>query len=62
MLLTTSCTLAPSSALIQKISSLAYSANNRRKRKETDRFRKFAYADLIKRDKTNLDIFWLRDD
>jgi type I restriction enzyme M protein len=38
-----------------------YSANNRRKRKETDRFRKFAYADLIKRDKINLDIFWVKD-
>ncbi len=39
-----------------------YSASNRKKRKETDRFRKFAYADLIKRDKINLDIFWLKDD
>jgi len=34
---------------------------NRHKRKETERFRRFAYADLIKRDKLNLDIFWLKD-
>ena len=39
-----------------------YSAGNRRKRRESERFRKFAYADLIKRDKINLDIFWLKDD
>jgi type I restriction enzyme M protein len=39
-----------------------YGAGNRAKRKETERFRKFAYADLIKRDKVNLDIFWLKDD
>lgn len=40
----------------------AYNAKNRSKRKESDRFRRFAYADLIKRDKVNLDIFWLKDD
>lgn len=39
-----------------------YSAGNRAKRKETERFRKFSYTDLIKRDKVNLDIFWLKDD
>lgn len=39
-----------------------YCAANRAKRKETERFHKFAYADLIKRDKINLDIFWLKDD
>ncbi|HYM03536.1 MAG TPA: class I SAM-dependent DNA methyltransferase [Stellaceae bacterium] len=33
----------------------------RGKRKESERFRRFAYADLIKRDKLNLDIFWLKD-
>jgi type I restriction enzyme M protein len=26
------------------------------------RWRKFSYADILKRDKTNLDIFWLKDD
>ena len=31
-------------------------------RKETDRFRRFPYQDLIARDKLNLDIFWLKDD
>lgn len=39
-----------------------YRMDSRAKRKETERFRKFAYADLIKRDKLNLDIFWLKDD
>jgi type I restriction enzyme M protein len=29
---------------------------------ESERFRCFSYEDLIKRDKANLDIFWLRDD
>ncbi|NBX75261.1 MAG: SAM-dependent DNA methyltransferase, partial [Proteobacteria bacterium] len=31
-------------------------------REETERFKRFTYADLIARDKTNLDIFWLKDD
>jgi type I restriction enzyme M protein len=39
-----------------------YNPDNRHKRIETERFRSFSYEDLIKRDKTNLDIFWLRDD
>jgi len=34
----------------------------RRERAETDRFRRFAHADLVARDKINLDIFWLKDD
>lgn len=34
----------------------------RSKRKETERFRAFTYDELIGRDKTNLDITWLRDD
>ena len=36
--------------------------DNRRKREETERFRRFAYDDLVKRDKASLDIFWLRDE
>lgn len=28
----------------------------------TDRFRRFKFEDLAKRDKLNLDIFWLKDD
>jgi len=35
---------------------------NRHKRQETDRFKPFTYEDLLKRDKVNLDIFWLKDD
>jgi type I restriction enzyme M protein len=39
-----------------------YNPENRHQRSETERFRRFSYEDLIKRDKANLDIFWLRDD
>ncbi len=39
-----------------------YYPANRHKRKETDRFKPFAYDDLVKRDKANLDIFWLKDE
>ncbi|MEO9459883.1 MAG: class I SAM-dependent DNA methyltransferase [Lentilitoribacter sp.] len=33
-----------------------------RERKETERFRKFTYEELVARDKLNMDIFWLKDD
>ena len=39
-----------------------YNAENRHDRKETERFRSFTYEELVKRDKANLDIFWLKDD
>jgi type I restriction enzyme M protein len=39
-----------------------YNPKNRHNRKETDRFKSFTYDDLLKRDKVNLDIFWLKDD
>jgi type I restriction enzyme M protein len=41
-----------------------YSAGDRSKRKEdkAERFRRFGVDDLLKRDKLNLDIFWLKDD
>jgi type I restriction enzyme M protein len=39
-----------------------YHPENRHKRKETGRFKSFSYEDLVKRDKANLDIFWLKDD
>lgn len=39
-----------------------YNPDNRYERQETERFRPFAYEELVKRDKTNLDIFWLRDE
>ena len=38
----------------------ATSTLNRFDRKETERFKCFTYDDLIKRDKVNLDIFWLK--
>jgi type I restriction enzyme M protein len=39
-----------------------YKAGKRQKRAESERFRAFTYAELVKRDKVNLDIFWLKDD
>ena len=39
-----------------------YNAKNILKRKETKNFHAYSYDDLIKRDKTSLDIFWLKDD
>lgn len=39
-----------------------YAAGKRHGRAPTERFRRFAYEDLIKRDKVNLDVFWLKDD
>lgn len=39
-----------------------YNPENRYERKETERFKVFTYEDIIKRDKTNLDIFWLKDE
>lgn len=39
-----------------------YNPKNRHARKETDRFKSFAYDELAKRDKVNLDIFWLKDE
>jgi hypothetical protein len=39
-----------------------YNPKNRHERKESDRFKSFAYDDLLKRDKVNLDIFWLKDE
>jgi type I restriction enzyme M protein len=40
----------------------SYNPENRHERKETERFKYFAYDDLIARDKASLDIFWLKDD
>lgn len=39
-----------------------YNPKNRFKRKETESFKKFTYEEIIARDKTNLDIFWLKDE
>ena len=39
-----------------------YNPNSRHERKESERFKSFSYEDLTKRDKLNLDIFWLKDE
>ena len=39
-----------------------YAAGDRTKREETECFKRFAVDDLLKRDKLNLDILWLKDD
>ena len=39
-----------------------FEPDNRLARQEAERFRRFSYEDLMKRDKVNLDIFWLRDE
>jgi type I restriction enzyme M protein len=39
-----------------------YNSKNRHDRKESERFKGFTYEELAKRDKVNLDIFWLKDD
>jgi type I restriction enzyme M protein len=39
-----------------------YAASDHSKRHETERFKRFDVADLLKRDKLNLDIFWLKDE
>ncbi len=40
----------------------AYCAEDRSHRVESERFHRFAYDDLVARDKANLDIIWLRDE
>jgi type I restriction enzyme M protein len=39
-----------------------YNPKTRHERKEKERFKSFAYDDLLRRDKVNLDIFWLKDE
>lgn len=39
-----------------------YNTRNRNDRKASDRFKSFDYEELAKRDKHNLDIFWLKDE
>jgi len=39
-----------------------YNPKNRHDRKVSERFKSFTYEDLTKRDKVNLDIFWLKDE
>jgi len=49
-------------ACYQGKTTLESRSTSRHDRKETERFKDFDYDDLIKRDKINLDIFWLKDD
>ncbi len=39
-----------------------YNPKSRHSRKESERFKSFGYEELVKRDKVNLDIFWLKDE
>ena len=39
-----------------------FNPDNRHERKESERFRCFTYDEIVQRDKTSLDIFWLKDD
>lgn len=39
-----------------------YNPKNRHERRESERFKSFTYEELTKRDKLNLDIFWLKDE
>lgn len=39
-----------------------FNSTNRTERAESERFKSFTYDELMKRDKVNLDIFWLKDD
>lgn len=41
---------------------VSFRAADRLNRVESDRFHRFQYKDVIARDKTSLDIFWLRDE
>jgi type I restriction enzyme M protein len=40
----------------------AYRPDDRMKRVESERFRRFTYEELLQRDKASLDLFWLRDE
>ncbi len=39
-----------------------YNRENRFERKESERFKCYTFDEIMKRDKTSLDIFWLKDD
>ena len=39
-----------------------YKPQNRHERQETERFKPYSYDELMKRDKANLDLFWLKDE
>jgi type I restriction enzyme M protein len=50
------------SAERKKISAGDSRRYSRHERKESERFKSFTYEELTKRDKLNLDIFWLKDE
>lgn len=39
-----------------------YCVRDRSRRKESERFKRYSYEEILKRDKTNLDIFWIKDE
>ena len=39
-----------------------YRPANRHERQESERFKSFPYEELTRRDKVNLDLFWLKDE
>jgi type I restriction enzyme M protein len=39
-----------------------YRADDRSQRRETERFKRYTYDELLERDKVSLDIFWLREE
>ena len=39
-----------------------YNPRNRHQRQESERLKSFTYEELLKCDKVNLDIFWLKDE
>ena len=39
-----------------------YNPANCHKRKESERFKRYTYDELLARDKVSLDLFWLRDE
>ena len=49
-------------AMVDVVAPACYNQKNRNARKESERFKSFSYDELTKRDKLNLDIFWLKDD
>ena len=51
-----------SSVSSKKKAGTEASPPHRLKRKESERFKGLTYEELTKRDKLNLDIFWLKDE
>ncbi len=48
--------------MVRAIHRIARPYLSRHERKESERFKSFSYEELAKRDKLNLDIFWLKDE